>query len=87
MALTPHPDTIRAPLSKLQAAVEDAAFHLFQIPQDPRAAAAMGLLHSLVRQQLRLPLREGGFDLNAAGGCPHPTPHARNLNFSYQSTP
>ena len=76
------PDTIRAPLSKLQAAVEDAAFHLFQIPQDPRAAAAMGLPHALVRQQLRLPLREGGFDLNAAGGCPHPTPHARNLNFS-----
>ena len=67
------PDTIRAPLSKLQAAVEDAAFHLFRIPQDLRAAA-MGLPHSLVRQQLRLPLREGGFDLNAAGGCPHPPP-------------
>ena len=25
---------------------------------------------------------EGGFDLNAAGGCRHPTPRARNLNFS-----
>ena len=66
---TPHntllsrlqPDTSRAPLSKLQAAVQDAAFHLFRIPQDPRAAAAMGLPHSLVRHQLRRPLREGGF--------------------------
>ena len=44
--------------------------------------AAMGLPHSLVRQQLRLALKEGGFDLNATGGCPLPTPHARNLNFS-----
>ena len=28
-------DAIRVPFSKLQAAVEEAAFNLFQIPQDP----------------------------------------------------
>ena len=43
------PDAIRVPFSKLQAAVEEAAFSLFQIPQDPHAAAAMALAHSLVR--------------------------------------
>ena len=42
----------------------------------------MGLTHSLVRQQLRLPLRGGAFDLNAAGGCRHPSPNPRNLDFS-----
>ena len=42
----------------------------------------MGLPHSLVRQQLRLPLREGGSDLKAAGGSSHHAPPARNTDFS-----
>ena len=50
--------------------MEDAAFITFRIPKDPHAAAAMGFPHSLVRQQLRLPLREGDFDLNTAGSHP-----------------
>ena len=62
--------------------MKDAAFSPFQIPHDPHAAAAMGLPHSLVCQQLCLPLREGGFDLNAAGDHPQHAPRARNIEFS-----
>ena len=80
------PDVLRVPFSKLQAAVEEAAFSLFQIPQDPHTAAAMGLPHSLVRQQLRLPLRERTSDLDAAGGYPHHAPPARNIEFSLTMT-
>ena len=61
------PDAVQVPVSKLEAAVEEAAFSLFQIPQDAHAEVKMGLPRSLVRQQLRLPLREGGLDLNVAG--------------------
>ena len=46
----------------------------------------MGLPHSLVRQQLRLPLRAGDFDLKAAGGSSHHAPPARNIDFSLTMT-
>ena len=74
-----RPDAIRVPFSKLQVAVEEAAVSLFQSRTTP---TPMGLPHSLVRQQLRLPVREGGFDLNAAGGPSYHAPPARNIDFS-----
>jgi hypothetical protein len=54
-----------APLAKLQTAVENAAFAILNLPSDPATAGTMGLQHPLVRMQLWLPLREGGFGLNA----------------------
>ena len=42
----------------------------------------MDLPHPLVPQQLRLPLSEGSYDLNAAGGYPQQGPQARNIDFS-----
>ena len=42
--------------------------------------------HTLVRQQLRLPLRERTSDLDAAGGYPHHAPPARNIEFSLTMT-
>ena len=53
---TCHGGTVQEPFAKLQAAVEAAAFNLFQVPTDIDAVTAMGLPHSLVRQQLCLPL-------------------------------
>jgi hypothetical protein len=53
-----------------------AAFQVVQqpaflyLPSDPDTAATMGLHHPLVRMQLRHPLGEGGFGLNASGVVP-----------------
>jgi hypothetical protein len=58
------------PLAKLQTALKNAAFSILTLPADPNTAATMGLHHPLVRMQLRLPLREGGFGLNATGVVP-----------------
>jgi hypothetical protein len=65
-----RPPLALGPLGKLQTAVENAAFALLNLPSDPDTAATMSLHHSLVRMQLPLPLREGGFGLNATGVVP-----------------
>jgi hypothetical protein len=65
-----RPPLSLGPLAKLQGAVENAAFALLNLPSNPDTAATMGLHHPLVRMQLWLPLREGGFGLNATGVVP-----------------
>jgi hypothetical protein len=64
------PPLALGPLFKLQTAVETTAFPILNILADPDTAASMGLHHPLVRMQLRLPLREGGFGRNATGVVP-----------------
>jgi hypothetical protein len=59
------------PLAKLQTAVETAALSILNIPANPNTAASMGFNQPLVRMQLRLPLREGGFGLNATSAVPN----------------
>ena len=61
---------LHSPLQKLQVAVKAAAFHILQIPGGHSTASAMGPPHSLASMQLRLPLGEGAFDLNASGVHP-----------------
>jgi hypothetical protein len=50
--------------------MENAAFPILNLPSNPDTAVSMGLHHPLVRMQLRLPLRAGGFGLNATGVVP-----------------
>jgi hypothetical protein len=58
------------PLVKLHTAVETTAFSSLNIPADPDTAVSMRLHHPLVLIQLRHPLREGGFGLDATGVVP-----------------
>jgi hypothetical protein len=74
-----HPDDVHAPLTKIQAAAEDALLSIFHIHPDPQVASAMGLDHALVRQQLRLPNPLGGFALDSMGVTPDPTPTNNRL--------
>jgi hypothetical protein len=69
-SLVARPRLALGPLSKLQTAVETAAFVVFNLASDPDTAATVGLHHPLVRMQLRPPLREGCFGLNANGVVP-----------------
>jgi hypothetical protein len=69
-SLVVSPPLALDPLTKLQTAVETTAFSILNIPADSDTVASMGLHHPLVRMQLLLPLREGGFGRNATGVVP-----------------